>query len=44
MRNLESFARFLEAVALMNGQLANVAGLSRDAVRQRPTVRGTSAR
>ena len=43
MRNLESFARFLEAVALMNGQLANVV-LSRDAVRQRPTVRGTSAR
>lgn len=40
VRNLESFARFLEIAALMNGQILNVAGLSRDAAVARPTVQG----
>jgi len=40
VRNLESFARFLEVAALMNGQIVNVAGLSRDAAVARPTVQG----
>lgn len=40
VRNLESFARFLEVAALFNGQIANVAGISRDAAVARPTVQG----
>jgi predicted AAA+ superfamily ATPase len=40
IRNLDSFARFLEIAALMNGQIVNVAGLSRDAAVARPTVQG----
>jgi uncharacterized protein len=37
-RNLESFARFLKVAALVNGQVVNVAGLSRDAGVPRPSV------
>jgi predicted AAA+ superfamily ATPase len=40
VRNLDSFARFLEIAALMNGQVANVASLARDAAVARPTVQG----
>ena len=40
IRNLDSFSRFLEVAALMNGQIANVAGLARDAAVARPTVQG----
>ena len=40
VRNLDSFARFLEVAAMMNGQIANVAGLARDAAVARPTVQG----
>ncbi|MBM2828751.1 MAG: ATPase [Actinobacteria bacterium] len=40
VRNLDSFSRFLEIAALMNGQIANVAGISRDAAVARPTVQG----
>ena len=40
VRNLESFARFLEVAALMNGQVLNVAGVARDAAVARPTVQG----
>ena len=40
VRNLESFARFLEIAALMNGQMVNVAGTARDAAVARPTVQG----
>lgn len=40
VRNLESFARFLEVAALMNGQVVNVAGVARDAAVARPTVQG----
>jgi predicted AAA+ superfamily ATPase len=40
VRNLDSFARFLEIAALMNGQIANVAGIARDAAVARPTVQG----
>ena len=40
VRNLESFARFLEVAALMNGQVLNVAGIARDAAVARPTVQG----
>lgn len=39
-RSLTSFARFLEVAALMNGQVVNIAGLSRDAQVQRPTAQG----
>ena len=38
VKNLPSFARFLEIAAIMNGQVVNVAGLARDAAVQRPTV------
>ncbi len=38
VKNLESFSRFLEVAALMNGQTVNVAGISRDAGVPRPTV------
>ena len=40
VRNLESFARFLEVAALTNGRIVNVAGLARDAAVARPTVQG----
>jgi predicted AAA+ superfamily ATPase len=40
VKNLESFSRFLEVAALMNGQITNVAGISRDAAVARPTVQG----
>ena len=40
VRSLDSFVRFLEVAALMNGQVVNVAGLSRDAAVARPTVQG----
>jgi len=40
IRNLDSFSRFLEVAALMNGQIANVSGLARDAAVARPTVQG----
>lgn len=40
VRNLESFARFLEVAALMSGQIVNVAGIARDAAVARPTVQG----
>lgn len=40
VRSLESFARFLEVVALANGQVTNVAGLARDSAVARPTVQG----
>ncbi len=38
VRSLESFSRFLEVAALMNGQVVNVSGLARDAAVARPTV------
>lgn len=38
IRNIESFARFLDVAALMNGQVVNVAGIARDAAVARPTV------
>ena len=40
VRNLDSFARFLEVASLMNGQIVNVAGIARDAAVARPTVQG----
>jgi len=40
VRNLDSFSRFLEVAALINGQVANVAGLARDAAVARPTMQG----
>ena len=40
VRSLDSFARFLEVAALMNGQIVNVSGISRDAAVARPTVQG----
>jgi predicted AAA+ superfamily ATPase len=40
VRHLDSFSRFVEVAALMNGQVANVAGLARDAAVARPTVQG----
>lgn len=40
VRSLDSFARFLEVAALMNGQVVNVAGVARDAGVARPTVQG----
>lgn len=40
VRRLDSFARFLQVAALMNGQVVNVAGISRDAAVARPTVQG----
>jgi predicted AAA+ superfamily ATPase len=40
VRRLDSFARFLRVAALMNGQVANVAGVARDAGVARPTVQG----
>jgi predicted AAA+ superfamily ATPase len=40
VRRLDSFARFLQVASLMNGQVANVAGIARDAGVARPTVQG----
>jgi predicted AAA+ superfamily ATPase len=40
VRRLDSFARFLQVAALMNGQVVNVSGISRDAAIARPTVQG----
>ena len=40
VRNLDSFSRFLEIAALMNGQIVNIAGLARDAAVARPTAQG----
>ncbi len=40
VRRLDSFARFLQVSALMNGQAANVSGIARDAAVARPTVQG----
>jgi predicted AAA+ superfamily ATPase len=37
-RDLASFSRFLRVAALMNGQVVNVSGISRDAGVPRPTV------
>jgi predicted AAA+ superfamily ATPase len=40
VRRLDTFARFLQVAALMNGQVSNVAGVARDAGVARPTVQG----
>jgi predicted AAA+ superfamily ATPase len=40
VRRLDSFARFLPVAALMNGQVANVSSIARDAAVARPTVQG----
>ncbi len=40
VRRLDSFARFLQIAALMNGQVANVSSVARDAAVARPTVQG----
>jgi predicted AAA+ superfamily ATPase len=40
VRRLDSFARFLQVAALMNGQVVNVASVARDAAVARPTVQG----
>ena len=40
VRRLDSFARFLQVAALMNGQIVNVSGIARDAAVARPTVQG----
>jgi predicted AAA+ superfamily ATPase len=38
VKNLDSFSRFLDVAALMNGQVVNVAAIARDAAVARPTV------
>jgi predicted AAA+ superfamily ATPase len=40
VRRLDSFARFLQVAALVNGQVTNVASIARDAGVARPTVQG----
>jgi uncharacterized protein len=40
VKNLESFARFLQVAALLNAQVVNVAGVARDTAVARPTVQG----
>jgi uncharacterized protein len=40
VRSLETFTRFLEVVALANGQVTNVSAIARDAAIARPTVQG----
>ncbi|MBI2898839.1 MAG: ATP-binding protein [Planctomycetes bacterium] len=40
VRNLHSFARFLDVAALANGQVTNVSGIARDAAVSRTTVQG----
>lgn len=39
-KRLDSFVRFLEVAALMNGQVANVSSVARDAAVSRQTVQG----
>lgn len=38
VKDLGTFDRFLEAAAIMNGQVVNTAGIARDAAAARPTV------
>jgi predicted AAA+ superfamily ATPase len=40
VRSLDGFSRFLEVASLLNGQVLNVAGISRDAGVSRTTVQG----
>jgi predicted AAA+ superfamily ATPase len=40
VKQLESFARFLDIAATVNAQVVNVAGVARDAAIARPTVQG----
>lgn len=40
VRRLDTFARFLQVAALMNGQVSNIAGVARDAAVAHPTVQG----
>lgn len=40
VRRLDSFARFPQVAALMNGQVSNLAGVSCDVAVARPTVQG----
>jgi len=40
VKNLDSFARFLEISGIMNAQVTNIAGIARDAAVARPTVQG----
>jgi uncharacterized protein len=40
VRRLDSFARFLQVAALVNGQVVNISGVARDAAVARPTVQG----
>ena len=40
VKRLDSFARFLQVAAVMNGQVVNVTGIARDAAVARPTVQG----
>jgi predicted AAA+ superfamily ATPase len=40
VRRLDSFARFLQVAALMNGQVVSVSAVARDAAVARPTVQG----
>jgi predicted AAA+ superfamily ATPase len=40
VKDLEPFTRFLDVAALTNGQVTNVAAVSRDAAVARPTVQG----
>lgn len=40
VKNLDSFARFIEIAGLMNAQAVNVAAIARDAAVARPTVQG----
>ncbi len=38
VKNLDSFARFLEIAGIMNAQVTNIAGIARDVAVARPTV------
>jgi predicted AAA+ superfamily ATPase len=40
VRSLDGFSRFLEVVALANGQVVNMSSIARDAAIARPTVQG----
>jgi predicted AAA+ superfamily ATPase len=40
VKNLDSFARFLEIAGIMNAQVTNISGIARDAAVARPTVQG----
>ena len=44
VRNLESFARFLEVAAIINGQVVNVAASPATRRSRDPLCRGTSVR